>query len=276
MRVTVLADNCAGKGALKGESGLSMLIETGDRNYLFDTGLGKLFYANSRLMNLELFGVERIILSHGHYDHADGLPWAFRECDSADLIIHKRALDKKFSNSTGVLRYIGPNQKALNALHEADEAGRVIWMEGEVLEDAGNIIFSTGGRQNIPKKWNFFIEDENGKDIPDNFPDEISLLVQGQTCAALFVGCSHCGLPAIVEKAETLTELPIRYIFGGSHLDKVINGEIDEVAEFFLQRNCKLFLGHCTGINGYSRLYHALNARNLYPIQSGFTVDYDI
>jgi 7,8-dihydropterin-6-yl-methyl-4-(beta-D-ribofuranosyl)aminobenzene 5'-phosphate synthase len=271
INVTILADNTAGRGPLRGESGLSILIESGSRNYLFDTGLSKLFSLNARLLNLELFGVDDIILSHGHYDHADGLPWAFAQSPRAQLISGRGAIKKRFSSSTGKMHYVGISEKALDCIKQADIEGRVTWADAKPLYFPDAVIFSTGGRKELPEDWNFFAKSAEGDLIPDRFEDEISLLINGENSAMLFVGCSHCTLPSIVAKAETLTDKPIHYILGGSHLNKVSDEEIMRTAEFFRQReDCQLYLGHCTGINGFSRLYHALDGKNLISFHSGW------
>jgi 7,8-dihydropterin-6-yl-methyl-4-(beta-D-ribofuranosyl)aminobenzene 5'-phosphate synthase len=271
INVTILADNTAGRGPLRGESGLSILIESGSRNYLFDTGLSKLFSSNARLLEMELFGVDDIILSHGHYDHADGLPWALSLCSRAQLILSRKAVAKKSSNSTGKMRYAGMSEKALDCIKQADTENRVTWADAKPLFFDDAVIFSTGGRKELPENWNFFTEPEGNDLIPDRFEDEISLLINGKNSSMLFVGCSHCTLPSIVEKAETLTENPIRYVLGGSHLNKVSDEEIKNTAEFFKKRqDCQLYLGHCTGINGFSRLYHELDGKNLVSFHSGW------
>lgn len=276
LQVTILADNAAGRGPLRGESGLSVMIESPTRNYLFDTGLGRLFYQNARHIGVELYGVDNIILSHGHYDHSNGLPWAFEECPRAHLILHEKALERKYSSSTGKLRYIGINKRTLKLISEADQTGKVSFLKSKPLHFPDAIIFSTGGREHFPSDWNFYLDSPDGP-VFDNFEDEISLLINGKDCAMLFVGCSHCQLSEIVKKAATLTDKPIRYILGGSHLNKVTDDEIDFTADFFRKRpECTLFLGHCTGISGFSRLYHALNGINIHPFNSGWQANFNL
>ena len=277
INVTILADNTAGRGALRGESGLSILIESQTRNYLFDTGLGKLFSQNARLVNVELFGVDNIILSHGHYDHSGGLSRAFIQCPDARLILHRRAIERKYSSSTGRLRYIGLDKQTLNQVEQVSRDAKISWVEDKALYFPDAVIFPSGGREELPADWNFFLDSPDSGTVPDRFEDEISLLLHGEDCAMLFVGCSHCTLPQLVEKAESLTDKPLRYILGGSHLNKVSDYEIEFTADFFRERpQCELFLGHCTGVNGFARLYHALDGQNLTPFHSGWTANFKL
>ncbi|MDD5697271.1 MAG: MBL fold metallo-hydrolase [Victivallaceae bacterium] len=277
VKVIILADNTAGRGALQGESGLSILIESPARNYLFDTGAGELFCRNAELLEVELFGVDAIILSHGHHDHGNGLPRALDECPQADLLIHRRATEPKYSSSTGRMHYIGLNEPALKRIEQAELDARVSWLDSKPPGFPDAAVFTSGGRRELPGDWNFFVDGPDGKLIPDRFEDEISLLLHGENAALLAVGCSHCGLRQIVEKAETLTDKPVRYILGGSHLDKVSDEEIELTAAFFRKRrDCQLFLGHCTGMNGFARLYRALEGQNLTPFNSGWTMTFKL
>lgn len=269
MLVNILMDNTVLRPGFKGEAGLSMLVESSSCNILFDTGASPLFYSNSRRMDIELFGVDHIVLSHGHYDHSGGLRKAVVECSQAKLWLHRKALEKKYSSSTGVLRYIGLTPSEIKTVHLLDAEDRVEPVKECADIDNETILFSTGGRKIIPPGWNFFRDNKEGQEVPDHFKDEISMLKLGRHEAALFVGCAHCGLKDIFAYAETLTDKPITVVFGGSHLNKASDDEVAATGEFFLQRpETRLYLGHCTGISGFSRLYRICGDQ-LCPIAAG-------
>lgn len=75
MKITVLTENTISKNAeisklhLQGEHGLSLFIQTQNRNILFDMGQTNLFAKNASLLGIDLQTVDFAILSHGHYDH---------------------------------------------------------------------------------------------------------------------------------------------------------------------------------------------------------------
>ncbi|MDX9930050.1 MAG: MBL fold metallo-hydrolase, partial [Bacteroidales bacterium] len=72
MKVFVLTENNAGELTAE-EHGLSYLIESDGRRILFDTGQSDLFLKNAAVMGVSLEGIDMIVLSHGHYDHGNGL-----------------------------------------------------------------------------------------------------------------------------------------------------------------------------------------------------------
>lgn len=74
LRLTVLYDNEACPG-LTGSWGFSALIETGTETLLFDTGWdGTLLLKNMEKIGIDPACVNKLVLSHQHWDHIGGLP----------------------------------------------------------------------------------------------------------------------------------------------------------------------------------------------------------
>ena len=72
MDITVLIENL-GPDSLACEHGLSLHIQYRGRSILLDMGSSGAFADNARKLGIDLAGVELAVLSHGHYDHADGM-----------------------------------------------------------------------------------------------------------------------------------------------------------------------------------------------------------
>ena len=87
VRVTALSDNIPGSG-FKSEWGLSLLIEADGCRLLFDTGASSLAVDNAFKAGIELAGIGKIVLSHGHYDHTGGLLAVLHATGSARVIAH--------------------------------------------------------------------------------------------------------------------------------------------------------------------------------------------
>ena len=82
MKATVLADNI-GSENLPGEWGLSIYIEAAELNILLDCGASSLYRQNAESLGLEIAAVDLAVLSHAHYDHADGMADFFQHNQKA-------------------------------------------------------------------------------------------------------------------------------------------------------------------------------------------------
>jgi len=80
MKATILIDNLT-KGSLVPEWGLSIYIEYNGHKILLDTGASGRFARNAENLGIDLASVELGVLSHAHYDHADGMA-AFFACNA--------------------------------------------------------------------------------------------------------------------------------------------------------------------------------------------------
>ncbi len=73
MKINILSENMAG-GKFIAEHGLSYLLEIDGEQILFDSGHTDVFLRNAKMFGLDIQkNVQKIILSHGHWDHGDGL-----------------------------------------------------------------------------------------------------------------------------------------------------------------------------------------------------------
>ncbi|MBN2271294.1 MAG: MBL fold metallo-hydrolase [Sedimentisphaerales bacterium] len=72
MRITIVYDNRARPG-LKSDWGFSCLVEAEER-ILFDTGpTGEELVFNMKRLNIDARSIDKIVISHNHWDHTGGL-----------------------------------------------------------------------------------------------------------------------------------------------------------------------------------------------------------
>ena len=100
MRISVLTDNHPGSRT-PAEHGLSYLIEYDGIMMLFDTGQSDMFLKNAKTMNISMKNIDIIILSHGHFDHGDGLHYL----KGGRLICHPGCFVKRYRKRDNT--YIG-------------------------------------------------------------------------------------------------------------------------------------------------------------------------
>jgi 7,8-dihydropterin-6-yl-methyl-4-(beta-D-ribofuranosyl)aminobenzene 5'-phosphate synthase len=124
LRLTVLYDNEACPG-LTGSWGFSALIETGKETLLFDTGWdGTLLLKNMEKIGIDPACIDKLVLSHQHWDHIGGLPEIL--CANPGLTVYVPA-----SFSENLKREI-KKRADLVEIKEAVEISNKIWSTGEL------------------------------------------------------------------------------------------------------------------------------------------------
>ena len=131
MRITIVYDNMAIGTELISDWGWSCLIETGERNILFDTGgNGRILMANLNTLNIKPESVSDVFISHPDFDHIGGL--------SAFLNSNKKAVVHVPSSFRGI-RY--PNR--VNYCAEPDELYPAVFTTGELGEREQSLALKT-------------------------------------------------------------------------------------------------------------------------------------
>ena len=143
-RVTILCDNSISRSGFVGEHGFSCLIERGDKKYLFDTGPGMSLPMNLKTLNMNLEGLERIFISHGHYDHTGGLLRVTEQMDRIEVVAHSAIFSRHMRIDPAApekpSRYIGSPASR----EDLERSGAVFRFIDDTQEAAPGIWFVTG------------------------------------------------------------------------------------------------------------------------------------
>jgi 7,8-dihydropterin-6-yl-methyl-4-(beta-D-ribofuranosyl)aminobenzene 5'-phosphate synthase len=249
MKLTILTENST--GTCPGEHGLSILIED-DKKVLFDVGATDIFKKNAKLLNINLDEVNHVALSHGHWDHVNGLQFL----KNKKLICHPDCFMKKFTRRTNK-----PNRMPFN-LEKAKEQFEVI-LTKEPYKISENITFLG----EIPRKNDFEAKTttfytENNQD--DFILDDSALAIKTNKGLVVIAGCSHAGICNIIEYAKKITGLNIYAIIGGFHLLK--DDEISKkTIEYLKKENIEhIYPGHCVKEPVIELFEKELNAKRLH------------
>lgn len=273
LTITVLVDNLPGEG-LQAEWGLSVLIDADGRQILLDTGASSLFAENAHAMGIPLDCVEAGVLSHAHYDHADGLDRFFEENRKAKFYLRESCRENCFSErEDGSVRYIGICKGALSRHSDrivyvsgTEEIAPGIWLIGHRKADYTKIaienkLYTAGSDTLSASEWT----DEGVRKIrkPDDFSHEQSLVVRTENGLVIFNSCSHTGVQNIIsEVREALGEEKICAYIGGMHLYRLSDEQILSLADYLEKESIgRIYTGHCSGEHGYELLSQRLKGR---------------
>ncbi len=243
MKISVLADNHPGSHT-PAEHGLSYLIEYDGKRLLFDTGQSDMFLKNAEVMNISMKDIDMVILSHGHFDHGDGL-W---NLSGGRLLCHPGCFVKRYRKVDN--SYIGlKNSK--------DElAGRFELVTASKPYNIYEQIFFLG---EIPRVTDFeslttsFVFEDGTHDFVMDDSAMAIIMAEG-----LFVvtGCGHAGIVNTLEHAKKVTGINNLYgIMGGFHL-KENNNQTKETIRYIKDNKLKHVLpSHCTDLPALSAFY---------------------
>ncbi len=102
LNITTLSENTAGLGNFLGEWGLGILVETDELNILFDTGQSISASHNADILGIDLSQIDKIVLSHGHFDHTGGLREVLRKIGKEiEIIAHPDMWQTKYARREG-------------------------------------------------------------------------------------------------------------------------------------------------------------------------------
>ncbi|ABR56101.1 MBL fold metallo-hydrolase [Methanococcus aeolicus] len=267
MEIKIIVENTAYKKYIA-QHGLSILVKSDNKKILFDAGQNPyILKKNMELLN-ENSNFDGIIISHGHYDHTDGLKDIINNTEDINIpiYVHPDAFLERYSNNG---TYIGIDKDIKKFLKNYDYLNLI---EKPYHDKNNNLIISgkiernnyfepelfyklkenekleTGSSQkndkikNISKNPNYEI---------DSTYDDMFIIVDG----VIITGCSHSGIINVVEYAKKINKNKIRGVIGGFHLITSSKNHIQTVYEYFENSDLEFIMPmHCTGFKALKKL----------------------
>ena len=237
IKITVLNDNRCNDNNLECEHGLSLLIEDNDKKVLFDTGQTDIYLKNAKKLGIDLNDVESIVLSHGDYDHGNGLKYFDKK---VNLVCHPDFLKNRISKRTG--KFDGLNQSKEELMDRFN-----LIRTDKTYNVTDNIIYLG----QIDRITDF----EKGKNLPmidgsgETYKhlDDSGVVIKTEKGIIVISGCAHSGICNTVEYAKKVSNCNnVLTVIGGFHL-KEIDEQTEKTIKYMKDNNIKqLLVAHCT------------------------------
>ncbi len=259
LRMTTLSENTAGLPGVLAEWGLSVLVEFDGAKILMDTGASISVPHNALAFGIDLTSIEKIVISHGHYDHTGGLEPVLRQVKrEIEVIAHPDMWADKYTHIGDFKRYIGPptprgEMEALGARFRLSR--EPVWLNENIVT-TGEIPMVTDYEQiesNLRVK-------EGDALLPDPLLDDRALIIKTEVGLIVILGCAHRGTINTIKHAQAITGIEtIHTVIGGTHLLHASEERILLTAaalqEMGIQR---VGVSHCTGFRASALLAQQL------------------
>ena len=265
--IAVLCENRAlgGKGMI-GEHGFSAVVQKNNELLLLDTGQGIGLTGNAKIMGIDLSDIQKIVLSHGHFDHTGGIDAFAGQHGGLTVYAHPEAFAPKFSGrgpSEEDIHFIGlaHTPASLTALLNA----RVNLLT-EFTQISEGIYFSG----EVPRITDFEARDHglltkvDGKYVPDPLTDDAALLIETQSGPVILTGCAHSGIVNIMHHFSEMTgHKRFHAVIGGTHLGFVNDRkQLEKTMNAFDEYQLDLIaVSHCTGNEAAAICYNRFKDR---------------
>ena len=281
------AEEFSGDGLCFACFGISLIVagKIGDRvrTVLFDGGpTGFAIEHNAPLLGINMGVIEAVVLSHGHIDHAGGLPAAIRLISEAnggqrvpvhvnpEMFLHRG--ERLDSGDVFPLEDI----PSVDALEQA--GGRVENdTDPRILLDSmfylsGEIPRTTPYEKGLPAQVKRNTTDTDWEPDPWVMDERYLAINVRDKGVMVFTACSHAGLINVLRDArDTFAPAPLFGVMGGFHLaGKTFEAIIPETVRDLEEFDLKVIVpGHCTGWRAVHRMVDTFGESVVLPSAVG-------
>lgn len=214
---------------------------------LFDTGQSPALETNLEALTIPIDRADAIVLSHGHYDHTNGLAFALSHNEQGTVYLHPAAQEERYSIRNGIAKSIGLSPANRQALSNARH--RLVWTERATT--CLPRVHVTGP---IPRRSSYedtggpFYLDPDGNQS-DPICDDQALWIETGCGIIVIVGCAHAGVVNTLNHVSRLSGAPsIHALIGGMHLADAPEQRLTETVHMLAQYDVQCIAPcHCTG-----------------------------
>jgi 7,8-dihydropterin-6-yl-methyl-4-(beta-D-ribofuranosyl)aminobenzene 5'-phosphate synthase len=278
MKITILVDNnTIIDRYFFGEPGVSFFIEDCGKRILFDVGYSDIFIRNAQKLNIDMYDIDLIAISHGHIDHTWGFMPMIRLYTEAIienikfkkpvLLAHTQAFESKYLGNEIIGSVI--TKKTLADFFDMKLTKKPYWITDKLVF-LGEIerTNSFENKKPVGKVINQGVEED------DFLKDDTALVYKSKDGLVIITGCSHSGICNIIEYAKKIcNDNRIVDIVGGLHLLNPDKEKMEQTKEYLKQANVKkLHACHCTDLNSKITLSEVAEIKE---VGAGLILEYE-
>lgn len=266
--------------------GLALVVKTfrgaESHTILFDAGPVEFAVEyNGTRLGVDFGNIDAVVLSHGHWDHAGGLPMAFELITKANggravpCYLHpgmfrQRALPLPGGGLLPIREIPSPDELA------AKGAEPIITTEPQMLLDdtflvSGEIPRVTGYEKGFPGHKRRSEDGQSWEDDPLIMDERFLAVHLRSKGIVVFTACSHAGVINVLKHAQSsFSMVPLHAVAGGFHLaggnERIIAETVRDIGTFGL---ALIAPGHCTGWRAVNALATAYGDSTVAPLAVG-------
>lgn len=240
-----------------GQHGLSLFIRA-ECDILFDAGPSDAYLHNAGLLGLDISTLQWIVLSHGHWDHSDGLSFLPGFKLKPGFIAHPLVFADRHKAS-GEFNGMGLKEEEIRSRFEVlltaapHRITATVWFLGQIPRT-----------NDYESRQTSFFRIEEGRRRPDFLEDDTALAIATNEGLVVISGCAHAGICNICDHAMQVTgETHLAAVIGGFHLLDDSEQVAKTVAYFKSHQVRRIIPMHCTALPALAGFYNAFNISKL-------------
>ncbi|MEA4972742.1 MAG: MBL fold metallo-hydrolase [Candidatus Metalachnospira sp.] len=251
--IQALSENTSENPELEADFGLSLYITVNGKSILLDTGSSGKCLENAQKLGIDLNKLDAIVLSHGHFDHTDGLVHLIENgITKVPVYFNRYMFSERYWYKKDDGNYYFPTMSGLSPQYLQRNHIRFMGVCNDVHQIFAdeNIYIVSNIERTCP--FEEICPDDvikiNNEFTVDNYKDECVLVIEDNSQLIVITGCGHYGLVNICSHIEKLFKKPVKAFVGGTHLVAFPFERTEKTIEELKGSSLKvLAVGHCTG-----------------------------
>lgn len=258
LKIQIMVENTTPSPKLRGEYGFAAWLEVDDTTILFDTGSQEALLYNAQALKIDLNQIDKVVLSHGHFDHTGGLVPLIQQNGAIEVYAHPGIFTRRYSRAGEHLRNIGCSF----SLDDLNQAG-IKFVPTENFTEITTGVYVSG---RVPRNTAFetaggdFVKESDGEMVADDIDDDMFLVIDHPEGLIIISGCAHAGIVNTIQYArQVMGKTPIKAFIGGTHLMTASEDRLTKTISFLKTAAIeKLIVCHCTGFTAAAKLHQHL------------------